>query len=306
MAKAKNNAIGIGDIQFAQQGETQVLQEPIYIPSNEEDVVDDEEKGSGNIIFRLVDNSKKGNVYIDCEDYVINPKTKQMDSIHLLVGENEIWGSVLKEKYGSNFADTIKRTKRLSLKFENRTHIVPNWDIPAMEFLRHTRYCIDNKHNKVRGRVTYYEYNPMREAEAAERKMALELEAMSTISLMEENKVKKLSIYLNLPLNDTLGELKPLSLLRAGLGIRMKNDPEAFIKLITDESVEINYLVLKAIKNSKVDISQANTTGKIYWATGSLICSCTDAKPKDTLIQLALSRTNAGNDFLNQLKQVLI
>lgn len=310
MARPKKSGVSLSDVRLSQNGEQSLHQEPVYIPDFEEQVSDvsEEEKpqGSGNVIFRLVDNNKKGNVYIDCEDYVINPKTNKMDSIHLLVGEDEIWGSVLKVKYGVNFADTIKRTKRLSLKFENRTLIVPDWDAPAIEFLRHTRYSIDNKHNKVKGRIQYYEYNVLREAQLAEMKMALELEAMSKISVMEEAKIKKLCIYLNVPLNDTLGELKPLSLLRAGLALKMKSNPEDFLRKIDDPSVEVNYMVLKAIKDSRVDISQVNSTGKIYWATGSLICSNTESTAKDTLVQLALSKTAAGNDFLEQLKKVLI
>jgi hypothetical protein len=310
MAKAKNKAVSLSDIQFSQTGEQQFHQEPVYIPTveNISNVLNEENEnqGSGNVIFRLVDNNKKGGVYIDCEDYVINPKTKQMDSIHLLVGENEIWGSELKEKYGINFNDTIHKIKRLSLKFENRTLTIPDWDTPAIEFLRHTRYCIDNKHNKIKGRVQYYEYNPLKEAELANYRMTKEMEAMEKLFSLDEGKVKKLCIYLNIPLNDTLGEIKPIQLLKRDLGIKIKNDPENFLNLSMSEEVEINYMVLKAIKDSKIDISQINTNGKIYWATGSLICASIDNNAKNTLVQLALSKTNGGNEFLEQLKKVLI
>jgi hypothetical protein len=49
------------------------------------------------------------------------------------------------------------------------------------------------------------------------------------------------------------------------------------------------------------------TNGKLYWATGAMICSVqgTD-NAKDTLLNLALSSTAAGEEFVEQLKKIVI
>jgi hypothetical protein len=310
MARPKNSTgVGISDIAFAQNGETEQIIEPSYIPptedfSNFDSSVPD--KKDGNTIFRLMDKEKKGSVYISTEDYVLNPTTGKMDSIHLLIGEDEIWGSELKKKYGAaSFAELLKTSRRESFKFVNRSLLIPNWDEPAINFLRHTRHCVDNK-NKERSRfiTQYYEYNPAREAEEADKKMALEMEAMEKLFTLDEAKIKKLCIYLGILLTDGLGETKTPQILKRDLGGKIKNDASGFLKLLQDESVEINFLIVKAIRDSKIDTSQVNTTGKIFWATGSLITAANGRQPKIALLELALSNTSAGKEFLEQLKLV--
>lgn len=321
MARQKKS-VGLSDVQFSQNGEvanTLFNPEPQYTPqigSNEELAQSEME----NIIFRLVDRNKQGGVTIGCEDYVMNPyvwdkdgnksigSTPFMDSIHLLMGEDEIWGSRLKLKYGAEFSKFVKEnTRKIAPRFINRTITVPKWDTPMIEFLRHHRDHIDNKYNKQRGRNNFFEYNPHREAEEANKKILLELECMQKLVELSEEKTTKLCVYLNIPLFGSLtGVKKQKTILQSNLMLFGKNDPEKFMKLLIDESIDVNYLIVKAITSSLIDTAQVHSTGKIYWSTGAFICSCVDESPKNALLNLALSKTSAGNEFLEQLKKVVM
>lgn len=279
-----------------------------YVDTNEVvsttlNVEDDNPRASDWVVFRLVNSNRHGRIHIHGECAAINPITKKIDTIHLIRNEDEIWGSKLKEKYGSQFLEII-RNRRDDIIFEDRTLRIPVWDMPAIEFMRNNKDCIDNKNRKGGGKNEFFEYNPHRQAELALAKQQKVVEAMQVCFELTDITAKKLVLFYGIPLNDELGEIKTNSLLKRDLALKAQSDPEKFIALVNDPIVEISFMISKALIENKIDIS--THTGKAYFSTGGFICSIPNgAKPKNHLLEFATLGSNESKQFVQNLKNIL-
>lgn len=85
--------------------------------------------------------------------------------------------------------------------------------------------------------------------------------------------------------------------------IYAKRNPDFFSRTKGSKEVEINFLVRKAISEAKIEINRE--PGKIYWAQGGgLICHCpTNIPPDKYLTDLALTPSEDGQRFKEQLQQ---
>jgi hypothetical protein len=254
------------------------------------------------VIYKLVNTKKKGRVHIDGIDDIINPATGKLERIILIAGAPSIWAKDLVELLKDK--DYVRQNRR-SLTFENGVLRVPSWDTQALEWIRHCRHCIDNPSRRSGSKFEFFEYNPRKQEEAAMKREMLSLDMAIAAKEMEEEKMRKLASFLGIGFIDDLGRAKSAEGIRRELMLRAKNDPEKFQKLIGSKEVEVAYLVTRAIIDAKIDLGGAS--GSVVWSgNGGFIAKVPlSRKPKEYLIELALSHSEEGRKFLDGLQHMI-
>ena len=254
------------------------------------------------LIYKLVDTSRKGRVYIDgIDDDVLNPKTGKRERVWLLSGSSSIWSTDLVEQLKDK--DWL-RTNRRSLQFEGGVLRVPTWDQRAIEFINVCRHLIDNPSRRSGSKHEFFEYNPAKQQQAALAKEMLEIEMAIKASQMDILKARKMASFFGIIFFDDLGQPKSDDGIRRELMLFAKRDPKRFEANLDSKEVEIAFLVRKAIIDAKIDLGGAG--GNISWANGGNIAKMPmTRKPQEFLTELALTNTDEGIAFLEQLQRVI-
>lgn len=248
------------------------------------------------VIFKLVNTKRKGRVYIDCINDTWNPATGKVERMRLLAGTDKIW-----VKDQKDLTEDYIRNNRRSLVFEGKICRIPKFDETAIEFLRLSSHCIDNPNRKSGSKTEFFEWNPVKQAEAAAKKQMLKIEAMKKAFSVDDEHMKKHALYLGISPIDEVGLSKPIEAMRNEYAMKADLNPKAFMDSFSSPLVEISFLVKKALNQAKIDIGRERN--KAYWATGKFICSILGhQKPIDALIELASSNTAEGKEFLTELK----
>ena len=288
----------LSDVQFSQQGEAKQEVEIPFVPQMETRVVQQE-----FVIFRLVGNKRKGRVYVDgIDDAVLNPKTQKRERIWLLNSADSIWQSDLVELIKDK--DFMRRNRR-SLLFESGVCRIPVWDDRALEFARACRHNVGSKDRRTGSKYEFIEYDPIKQQEEAIKKEYFEIEMVLKAKDMEVNKMKKLASFLGIPFNDDFGQYKGDDGIRRELIISAKRNPKNFEKYIDSKEVEIAYLVKKAILEAKIDLTAQG--GNAIWAGGKGFIAKIpiSRKPLEYLTELAMTNTEEGRGFKEQLEQII-
>lgn len=264
-------------------------------PTSEEPVV-------AYTIYKLVNSARKGRVYIDGIDDVIHPKTKKMERIYLITGAHSIWSSELTELLRDK--DYVSRNRR-SLLFEGGVCRIPSWDERALEYAAVTRHNIGSKHRNTGSKFEFYEYNPAKQQEEALKKEMFELDMSFKAREMPVDKMKKLAAYLGIVFYDDLGQPKSDNGIRQELMIKAKRDPITFEKYIESKEVEISYMVKKGIYDNLIDLGSQN--GNAIWGKGQgFIAKIPQARrPHEYLTELAMTNSEDGRRFLEQLQTIV-
>lgn len=119
---------------------------------------------------------------------------------------------------------------------------------------------------------------------------------------MPIEKVKKLASFLGISFIDELGMAKGDEGVRTELMLRADNDPENFAKYFDSPEVDTAYMVKKAILDAKIDLhAQA---GNAIWANGKGLIGKIPAgrKPYEYLTELAMTNSDEGRRFKEQLQ----
>jgi hypothetical protein len=254
----------------------------------------------GYRIYKLV-NMKKGRVYIDgIDDYAKNPNNKnKQERIYLLNGASSIWSSELSELLKDK--DYLRQNRR-SLTFENGTLRVPEWDEITISFIENCSHFIESPNKRSGSKFEFFEYNPQKMEEARLKREELEIDMAIEAKQMEITKARKLSMFLGLPMYDEMGLPISESGIRSSLMRYARNNPEKFKENIDNKQVEVSYLIKRGIMDAKLDLH--GDGGVIKWANGGFICKLPSSrKHHDYLLELALSNTEEGQTFLEQLKE---
>jgi len=255
---------------------------------------------NGNIIYKLVDTKRKGRVYIDGIDDVINPKTGRQERIWLLSGANSIWSSELTEILQDK--DYV-RTNRRSLQFEGGILRVPRWDTLAIEFITNCRHFIDNPSRRTGSKFEFFEHNPQKQAKAALDREMLELDMATEAKVMPIDKAKKLASFFGIVFYDELGMPKADDAIRRELMLFAKRDPQRFKANIDSKEVEISYLIRRCILDAKIDLGGAS--GNITFANGGFICKLPlSRKAPEYLLEFAMTNSPEGRSFLDELERI--
>lgn len=299
MATGKvNTAIGKADVDFSLRGEQ----------SNEEEQRHHEEiaiahNGVGTkqevqfVIFKLTKTKGTGRVNLPATDDVINPETGVVERIRCLSGVASIWMKD-QEKLTPEYVRANSRT----FIFENKILRVPIWDKQALEFLRTTRHCIDNPNHKTGSWFEFYEYNPEKQQEQQYEKEMKQLNMIAKASTVPVAEMEKHFIHLGGQLNNELGSKKSEKAIRGEYMRFAKNNPIEFEKSLDSKEVNVGYLVKKAIIDNLIDIG--TQPGSAYWGAGGFITKIPSGlRPVDALIDLALTNSKEGNDFLEILEK---
>ena len=254
------------------------------------------------VIFKLVDTNKKGGVYIPNIDDVFNPETKKVERIRLLAGVESIWMKDQKELT----ADYIRQNAR-SLEFPRGTKIlrIPIWDTQALEFARICRHNISNPNRKTGSRFEFFEYDPEKQQKAALENEMFEIEMALEAKQQPVDKMKKHANFLGIVAFDEYGFPKSDEGIRREYILAAKRNPKRFKDTLGTKEVEVSFLVKRAISDSKIDIGSPN--GDIRWSeNGGVIGRCPSGrKQHDYLVELALTNSDEGRRFLDQLNNLV-
>lgn len=253
-------------------------------------------------IFKLVDNTKKGGVYIPNIDDVWNPKTKQVERIRLLSGVPSIWQKDQKE-----LTPEYIKQNGISLQFHRGQKMmrIASHNTTALEFCRLSNSNIGNPKRVKSSRFEFFEYDfAAAESEAFEREN-FELEMALLAKQSKKEDMKKHASFLGIRLTNDLGEPKSEDGIRREYVISAKRNPAYFKQTMNTPQIEVAWLVKKALSESLIDISRE--PGKIYWSNGGgMICVCPQTiNPEQYLVELAMTNSNEGKIFKEQLEKAI-
>lgn len=250
-------------------------------------------------LFKLVGNTRKGSVYIPNIDDAYNPETKQVERMRLLSGVPSVW---MKDQ--EKLDPVYIRNNGRSLIFPRGTRMlrIPSYDTTALFFARNCSHNIGNPNRKTGSRFEFYEYDP-----AAIEKEQLERESLAIDMAIEARQAKsedmrKHALFLGISLTNSVGLPKTDEGIRVEYQRYANRNPEYFKQTLGSKEVNISYLVKMAISDSKIEIGRE--PGKIYWANGGGLITAIAPKedPVKALVNLALSNTDEGKAFKDQLQ----
>lgn len=297
----------IKDVQFSQQGEAQLpgAKRPGKDISGlvEYDPKNPKKSEKEWVIFKLVNNSSKGGVYLSSVDDVVNPATGRVERIRLLSGVDTIW---LKEQ--KDVTPEYARKNLREIKFPRGVKIrrVNSADATMIEFLRITNANVGNLSRIGGSRFEIFEYD----SSAAEKEAFIREELEYQMETLARNakpaEMKKHAAFLGIRLVTELGELKSDDGIRREYARYAKSNPTYFKQTHGNtEQIEISWLIKKAIGETLIEIGRE--PGKIYWANGGGMIGVypQTQNPQDYLNDLAMTNTKEGQQFKEQLKKIV-
>jgi hypothetical protein len=295
-----NNAVSLKHVDAANQGQTDAMvSEDISfagIPA-----VEDVASNVKYHIFKLAKN-KKGRVHIDgiC-DNVMNPKTNKRERIYLLQGASSIWETdlegILKDK------ESYKNRRRSLLFVDGVCRIRSDWE-NWLAFAKTTTHNVGKRRVGL-GKFDFYEYDAAEEQKLRLARQTFKLETVIKVSKMDEEPMKKLASFVGVVFYDELGQPKSADGIRTELLIKADVQPELISKHIGSKEVEVSYLVKRAIIDAKIDLQ--GQSGNAIWANGAgFICKIPSArKPHEYLLELAMTNSDEGRKFKQQLETLI-
>jgi len=251
-------------------------------------------------VFKLSDTTKKGKYHMECVDDVRNPKNSGMERIRLLNGFPSL--SLDDQRHlDKNYVEKNRRT----LIFNARILRVPEHDTSAIEFLEKCNANVDNPHKKGTRKLTFFEWNPIRQAEVERKKRIAKIEAIKFATLSSTEDMRKHANFLGINFTDELGFPKSDEALRNDYELYAEAQPNKFMLSAGSQEVEIAFVIKKAILDNKIDL--LSKKGSAYWAgDGGFICKIpSNVKGKDYLIEYAMLPTDESKQFLNMVKKLV-
>lgn len=234
-------------------------------------------------VFKLTDTGKKGKYHMEGIDDVWDPDKKKMVRIRLLRGFPSIYMEDQK-----NLEPQFISSNRRSLVFDARILRVPDYDTSAIEFLQKCNSNVDNPNKKGTRKLTFFEWNPQRQAEVERKKRLDRIEAIKFATMATVEDMRKHANYLGINATDDLGFPKSDDAMRNDYELYAESQPTKFMQSAGSREVEVAFVVKKAILDSKIDLTAK--AGSAYWANdGGFICRIpSGVKPQDYLVEYAM------------------
>lgn len=252
------------------------------------------------VIYKLVNNKKKGRVNFPAEADVFNPATGKIERVRLLLGVDSIWKSQQKE-----VTEEYLKHNRRTIIFENRISRIDIMDAQGQEFMRVSNSFTENPHRRAGGKYDFFEWNPERQEKEAYEKEVFEMEMLQIAMSQPYEKVKKHASFLGVRFNDELGEVKTENGIRRDYQLMAKRNPQRFRDTLDTKEVEVHYLVKRALLGTMIDVN-GREKGAAYWANGGgRICKMPSGEINNALkylVELALTNSDEGRAFLDQLQ----
>jgi hypothetical protein len=249
-------------------------------------------------IFKLSDTNKNGKYHMEGIDDVLNPAKNRMERIRLLRGYPSIW---VEDQKG--LEKSFIESNRRSLIFDRRILRIPDYDTTAIEFLELCNANVDNPNRRGTRKLTFFQWNPLRQAEVERAKRVAKIEAIKFASSTSDEDMRKHCNYLGILFNDELGMPKSNEALRNDYELYAESQPNKFMISAGSKEVEVAYAVKKAIIDNKIDLNIKR--GSAYWAgDGGFICKIpSTSRPQDYLVEFAMMPQDESKAFLEQLKK---
>lgn len=268
-------------------------------------LIDEKEKKQGYVIFRLV-KKKQRRLRLDgiC-DNCVNPKTKKRERAYLIRGAHSIWQSELSDLIRDiDKPNSYISKNRFSLLFEDGICRIPVEEENQLEYARVNIHNV-GKNRSGAGKYDYYEYDAHEEQKLRLEKQMHRIKMISKANELPEDKMKKLAAFLGVSFVDELGMLKGMEGVRSELMIKADTQPEQFEKYIDSKEVEISWLVRRGILDAKIDLTAQN--GNALWAGGKGFIAKIPSgkKPYEYLTELAMTNSDEGRGFLEQLQTIV-
>lgn len=250
-------------------------------------------------LFKLVGNTRKGSVYIPNVDDVYNPETKKVERIRLLSGFGSIWMKDQKDLT----PDYIRMNSR-TLVFHRGARVlrIADHDTTALEFARVCNFNIGNANRKTGSKFEFYEYDPaqMEKEELERESFGLEMALEAKLAKVED--MMKHAQFLGISLVNEFGIPKSAEGVRTEYQRYANRNPKYFKETMGSKEVDVNYLVKSALADAKIDVGKE--PGKAYWANGGGMITAYAPKenPVKVLVDLALTNSKEGKQFLEQLQ----
>lgn len=254
------------------------------------------------VIFKLVNNSTKGGVYLSSVDDVVNPATGRVERIRLLAGVDTIWQKEQKDitvEYARKNLREIKFPRGIKIRRVNKS------DATMLDFLRITNANVGNISRIGGGRFEIYEYDTAAADKEAFEREELEYKMESVAREAKVADMKKHASFLGIRLITDLGEVKSEDGIRREYARYAKSNPLYFKQTLGDtEYLEVSWLVKKAVGETLIEIGRE--PGKIYWANGGGMIGvyAQGDDPQKYLVDLAMTNSKEGKTFKEQLKKV--
>jgi len=254
------------------------------------------------IVFRLV-KKKVRRLTLDgiCHE-VMNPNTKIPETIRLIRGASSIWTTELTELLKDK--EYVSKN-RIGLHFEDGICRVGIHELNKIEFARRNKNNV-GKNRSGSGKYDYYEYDAAEEQKMRHEKQMGRINLIQSISTMDEKKMIKLALFLGIkPYDDEVGLPKTPDGYRTELLIKADTQPEIVNRYLNAKEVEIAYLVRKAITEAKIDLG--GQTGNVIWAGGGghIAKIPSHRKPLEYLTELAMTNSQEGKQFKEQLESMI-
>ena len=256
------------------------------------------------VVFRLV-RKKQRRLWLDgiC-DNCYNPKTKETERAYLIRGTKSIWQSDLTDLIKDmDKPNSYISKNRIGLLFEDGICRIPITEKNQLEFARVNTNNVGKNRNGA-GKYSFYEYDAQSEQALRLEKQMHRIKMITKANEMPEDKVKKVAVFMGIPLVDELGYPKTPDGIRSELMIKADLQPEAFERLVDSKEVEVSWMVRKAILDAKIDLTAQQ--GTALWAGGKGFIGKVPSNRKayEYLTELAMTNSDEGRQFLEQLKTI--
>lgn len=254
------------------------------------------------VVFKLVNSNRKGGVYLPHICDTIHPETKKIERMRLLNGISSPW---LKDQ--KDVTPEYAKLNARSIKFPRGIRLIqiPEMDEAAVTFLRNHSSNTATKYQASTTAFDFFEYDPAAMEKARLEKETLAIDMAIAASQQPADKMIKHAAYLGLRFFDDYGIKITETGIRSQYQRYAHNYPEQFKKSLDSRPVEVNWMVRKAITETLLDINRE--PGKVYWANnGGFICSIPNGEnPQKFLTDLALTPTQEGQRFLEDLQRTI-
>ncbi len=254
------------------------------------------------VIFMLVKKKQKKLTLDGICHNVLNPTTSKWETIRLLRGAPSIWTSDLTELLKDK--EYVSKN-RISLQFRDGICRVPVNETVTLDYARTHRDNVGkNRHGS--GKYDFYEYDAAEEQKMRHDARMSRINTTAFIATMPEDKMIKLALFLGIkPYDDEVGIPRTPDGFRTELLIKADTQTDIVNKYIGKPEVEISYLVRKGIMEGKIDLG--GQTGNVIWAgNAGFICKLPQArKAIEYLTEFAMTNSNEGKTFKEQLESIV-
>ncbi len=302
------------DFRFAMTGEGKESESATAMQKADAQIVQDIRNGNPQtdvadsewILFKLVLTNRQGGIHLPNMDDVINPATitkenptGDVERMRLLTGVPSVWMKDQKDLT----PDYVKAHRR-TIVFPRGMKVIKlrSVDKAAITFMRLTNSNIGSP-SKIQGsRFEFYEYDPAKAEKEAADKEFFALEMAIEAKQMPLDEMKKHANFLGISLSNDMGMPKGEDGIRREYIMRAKNDPTYFKQTMKSKQVDITYLVRVAISDSRIEVGRE--PGRIFWAkNGGMIGAYPPTEtPEQYLVNLAMTNSAEGKQFLDQLQ----